>query len=51
MLDDDKWVISSSGKHMFVSFSVDIVTAPGFHAKIHQGKKINTIKTMYHQGV
>ena len=40
MPNSDKWVISSSGHHMFVAFKVDIiVSAPGFIAKIHQGKK------------
>ena len=40
MPNSDKWVISSSGSHMFVRFSVWIVlNAPGFIAKIHQGKK------------
>ena len=47
MLNDDKWVFSSSGNHMLVSFGVDFNSGPGFHAKIHKGKKINTIKIMY----
>ena len=38
MPNDDKWVISSSGRHMFVSFSVDEFHSwPGFIAKIHYG--------------
>ena len=45
MLNDDKWVISSSGHHMFVSFNVAIlVSRPGFIAKIHYGNEINNIK-------
>ena len=44
MSDDDKWVISSSGHHMFVSFSVATVSRPGFTAKIHYGNGINDIK-------
>ena len=40
MPNDDKWVISSSGHHMFVSFNVWLhVSGPGFLAKIHYGKK------------
>ena len=42
MPDGDKRVVSSSGHHMFVSFSVDIfIPHLRFTAKIHQGKKIN----------
>ena len=38
MPNDDKWVISSSGNHMFVSFNVDILASrPGFTATIHYG--------------
>ena len=45
MSKDDKWVISSSGHHMFVSFNVWImVSDPGFLAKIHYGNKIKNIK-------
>ena len=41
MSNDDKWVISSSGHHMFVSFNVGSkVPYPGFLAKIHYGNKI-----------
>ena len=44
MPNDDKWVISSSGHHMFVSFSLDIfVSNPGFLAKVHYGNEINDI--------
>ena len=47
MPNDDKWVISSSGHHMFVSFSVAyLVSDPGFFAKIHYGNEINNIKIM-----
>ena len=42
MPDDDKWVFSTSGHHMFVSFSVEkFVPYQRFSAKIYQGKKIN----------
>ena len=45
MSNDDKWVISSSGHHMFVSFNVGIlVSDPGFLAEIHYGNEINDIK-------
>ena len=41
MPNDDKWVISSSGHHMFVSFNVAFsVSYPGFLSKIHYGKTI-----------
>ena len=41
MPNDDKWVSSSSGHHMFVRFNVDIHDPPGFIAKIHYGNEIN----------
>ena len=45
MPNDDKWVISSSGHHMFVSFNVYIFeSSPGFLAKIHYGKEIYDVK-------
>ena len=45
MSKDDKWVISSSGHHMFVSFNVYIFeSSPGFLAKIHYGKEIYDVK-------
>ena len=50
MPGDDKWVISSSGRHMFVSFNKDdhhLVSKPGFLATIHHGKKFNDIKIVY----
>ena len=38
MPNDDKWVISSSGNNMFVSFNIWVLTShPGFTAKIHYG--------------
>ena len=47
MSKDDKWVISSSGHHMFVSFSVgDLASKPGFLAKIHYGNEIKKIKLL-----
>ena len=45
MPNDDKWVISSSGHHMFVTFNVRIVESyPGFLAKIYYGTEIEIIK-------
>ena len=45
MPNDDKWVISSSGNHMFVSFNVAaFISFPGFLAKIHYGNEIIDIK-------
>ena len=39
---DEKWVISSSGRHIFVDFVIgSVASRPGFSAKIHFG---NTIK-------
>ena len=41
MSNDVKWIISSSGRHMFVRFAVDpIVCSTGFLAKIHYGNEI-----------
>ena len=36
--DDEKWDISSSGKHMFVDFVIGN-SYPGFSANIHFGNK------------
>ena len=47
MPNDDKWVISSSGRHMFVSFKVlTFLSDPGFLAKIHYGNEIKNIKIL-----
>ena len=47
MPHDDKWVISSSGPHMFVSYIVhEFESRPGFLAQIHYGNKINNLKVM-----
>ena len=44
MPNDDKWVISSSGSHMFVSYLVqNEASRPGFLAQIHYGNKINNL--------
>ena len=44
MPHDDKWVISSSGHHLFVSFSVGIYNSkPGFTAKIQYGNEIKNL--------
>ena len=46
MPNDDKWVISSSGHNLFVSFSIGIHNSrPGFTAKIQYG---NEIKNLYY---
>ena len=42
---DEKWVMSSSGHHMFVSLTLDYSNSiPGFTSKIHHGNEINDIK-------
>ena len=41
MSDDNKWIISSSGRYMFVILSVDGFSLPTrFLAKIHNGNHI-----------
>ena len=41
MSDDDKWILSSSGRYMFVRFGVGTwYSSTGFLAKIHYGKEI-----------
>ena len=40
MPHDEKWVISSSGSHMFVDFVISLHSYPGFSANIHFGNKI-----------
>ena len=41
MSDDNKWIISSSGRYMFVRFAVNTEYSPtGFLAKIHYGNEI-----------
>ena len=48
MPNDEMWVISSSGRHMFVDFVISITTSrPGFSAKIHFGNEINNFTTTY----
>ena len=45
MYNDDKWVYSSTGRFMFVSYSPGILLPnPGFLAKIHYGNEITDIK-------
>ena len=40
MPNDETWVISTSGRHMFIDFVVDILhPKPGFSANIHFGNK------------
>ena len=47
MSNEDKWIISSSGHHMFVSFTKSQYfwgpSKPGFLANIHYGKKLKDI--------
>ena len=53
MLDDDKWIFSSSGRYMFVSFAarecdescMQSCSLMGFFAKIHYGKQ-NTLQSL-----
>ena len=58
MLDDDKWMFSSSGRYMFVSFAArdgscifagnelaSYCSLMGFFAKIHYGKQ-NTLQSL-----
>ena len=41
MPHDEKWVISSSGRNMFVDYVVvNFVSRPGFSANIHFGNEI-----------
>ena len=41
MSNDVKWIISSSGRYMFVRFAVGTdVASTGFLANIHYGKEI-----------
>ena len=50
MPNDDKWIISTSGHHMFVIFSKSQYYRsfnPGFHAKIHHGKKLKYMKIVH----
>ena len=50
MSNDDKWIISSSGHHMFVSFTKSQYfwgPKPGFLANIHYGKKLKDIKIVH----
>ena len=47
MPHDDKWVISSSGSHMFIHYAVQTeVSRPGFLAQIHYGNDINNLRIM-----
>ena len=40
MSNDTKWIISSSGRYMFLRFAVNIFSSTGFLAKIHYGNEI-----------
>ena len=40
MSNDFKWIISSSGRYMFVRFNINLYSASKFLAKIHYGKEI-----------
>ena len=39
MSNDVKWIISSSGRYMFVRFAVNYYDSTGFLAKIHYGNE------------
>ena len=49
MPNDVKWIISSSGRYMFVRFAVGNTgsSSTGFLAKIHYGKEILNYKHYY----
>ena len=50
MSNDEKWIISSSGHHMFVIFSRSQYFGQpkqGFLATIHYGKKLNDINIVH----
>ena len=48
MPNDEMWVISSSGRHMFVDFVIGtVISHPGFSANIHFGNEINNFTTTY----
>ena len=50
MPNDDKWIISTSGHHMFVIFSKSQYfgqSKQGFLANIHYGKKLKDIKIVH----
>ena len=50
MSNDDKWIISTSGHHMFVIFSRSQYfgqSNQGFLANIHYGKKLKDIKIVH----
>ena len=41
MSDDNKWIISSSGRYMFLRFAIGTISSSrGFLAKIHYGNDI-----------
>ena len=40
MSNDDKWIIFSSKRYMFVRFAVEKYSKTGFLAKIHYGNEI-----------
>ena len=41
MANNEKWVISSSGRHIFVDFVIgSVASRPGFSAKVHFGNAI-----------
>ena len=48
MPNDEMWKISSSGRHMFVTFVTGILhSRPGFSANIHFGNEIRHNFTKY----
>ena len=51
MSNDVKWIISSSGRYMFVRFAVDkFETSKGFLAKIHYGNEILNKRLVLQRG-
>ena len=46
MSNDVRWIISSSGRYMFVRFAVGYSSSTGFLAKIHYGNEIINQKSV-----
>ena len=47
MANDVKWIITSSGRYMFVRFAVGYSSSTGFLAKIHYGNEILNQKLVH----
>ena len=53
MSNDVKWIISNSGRYMFVRFDAfaDDLSSTGFLAKIHYGNEILNQKLVYKEAI